>query len=338
MNSLLVVLVVGLLLAVQQQCGPEWESKCQDSEQCDLESKCHDYDLGRWRYVVSAGHDADNGPCLFIGYVPCVGNSTVLCCCSDVQFIVNMSKAVKTRTAARGWLTRSSKRLETLCGAKVKELDKATLIDAIEEFDKKLNALDEAQSSVELESEETVLEADIEQAADFRDEARVPRVQAARLLAALVNEEDDKRSSCGGTSTKVDVKLPKLELPDFSGDPLEWQSFWDQFTAVIHESDMPDVNKFTYLRSLLKGEAKAAIQGLSLTSAHYNDACYLLQQRFGRKERLIFAHIQDLLILNVPKQSKVSLLCKLQDDLQAHDEAWRLWRLRVNNSGSSSPR
>ena len=66
MNSLLVVLVVGLLLAVQQQCGPEWESKCHDSEQCDLESKCQDSDLGRWRYVLSACHDADNGPCFLL--------------------------------------------------------------------------------------------------------------------------------------------------------------------------------------------------------------------------------------------------------------------------------
>ena len=27
-------------------------------------------------------------------------------------------------------------------------------------------------------------------------------------------------------------RLPKLELPRFSGDPLQWQSFWDAFQAA----------------------------------------------------------------------------------------------------------
>ena len=34
----------------------------------------------------------------------------------------------------------------------------------------------------------------------------------------------------------VRVKLPKLELPKFDGDIFNWQGFWDQFLAAIHEN------------------------------------------------------------------------------------------------------
>ena len=30
------------------------------------------------------------------------------------------------------------------------------------------------------------------------------------------------------------AQLSKLSLPTFSGDPLEWQTFWDSFDAAVH--------------------------------------------------------------------------------------------------------
>jgi len=29
------------------------------------------------------------------------------------------------------------------------------------------------------------------------------------------------------------IRLPKLPLPTFDGQPLQWQSFWDAFTAAV---------------------------------------------------------------------------------------------------------
>ena len=52
----------------------------------------------------------------------------------------------------------------------------------------------------------------------------------------------------------TDVKLPKLNLPVFNGDVLQWQSFWDQFVAAVDSTDLPDVSKFSYLRASLEGE------------------------------------------------------------------------------------
>ena len=32
------------------------------------------------------------------------------------------------------------------------------------------------------------------------------------------------------------VRLPKLEIPKFSGDALQWKRFWDQYNATIYSS------------------------------------------------------------------------------------------------------
>ncbi|RUS83530.1 hypothetical protein EGW08_008709 [Elysia chlorotica] len=43
----------------------------------------------------------------------------------------------------------------------------------------------------------------------------------------------------GQENHKQTTKLPKLEIPRYSGDYTEWQPFWDKFTAVIDESNLP---------------------------------------------------------------------------------------------------
>ena len=143
------------------------------------------------------------------------------------------------------------------------------------------------------------------------------RVEATRLLAeALSPQREDGSGGAASVASSVSTpSLPNLELPKFYGTVTQWPSFWDQFEAVVDKSDLPEVSKFTYLQSLLRGEAKAAIKGLSLTSQHYKIACDILQKRYGRKERIIFAHIQDL--MNV-KVSNASSLSALQDELLAH--------------------
>ena len=79
-----------------------------------------------------------------------------------------------------------------------------------------------------------------------------------------------------------------MTLPSFDGDIIEFQCFWDKFSAIIDSrEDLPKVNKFSYLQSLLRGEAKSSLQGLSLTDINYDTAKQLLVKRFGRKEKVI---------------------------------------------------
>jgi hypothetical protein len=45
--------------------------------------------------------------------------------------------------------------------------------------------------------------------------------------------------SVGGNNTvssQVYCKLPKITLPQFTGDPLAWQVFWDQYQVSVHNN------------------------------------------------------------------------------------------------------
>ena len=203
--------------------------------------------------------------------------------------------------ASKGWVVRATKSLNELL--EKPDITVVALNDAIDEFDKRLASFDDIQSELELSIE---TEDCVNKAADFREKARVSRVNAASKLLELTQSDQDAvdKSTCVSTA---DVKLPKLTLPKFSGDVLEWQSFWDQFKVNVHDSDLPVVSKFSYLLSLLQGEAKQAVQGLCMTSDHYKTACKILEDRYGRTERIIFTHIQKLLNITIPSKCSISV-------------------------------
>ena len=78
------------------------------------------------------------------------------------------------------------------------------------------------------------------------------------------------------------ANLPKLTLKSFGGNPIEFQSFWDNFKAAVHENDSLEIiTKFIYLRNYLDGSTLSAIAGLSLTSENYNEAVKTIKDRFG---------------------------------------------------------
>ncbi len=64
------------------------------------------------------------------------------------------------------------------------------------------------------------------------------------------------------------------------------------------------------------------LQGLTLTAANFPIACKMLKERFGKPERIIFAHIQALLNIDMPVKSSgskyISSLWKMQDQLNSH--------------------
>ena len=95
---------------------------------------------------------------------------------------------------------------------------------------------------------------------------------------------------------KVGMKLPTMELPTFSGNPLEWQTFYDHYKVAVHNNaDIPDIQKFTHLRCLLKGGAAAAIEGYDITEDNYRSVIEKLETRFGQPQLINSAHSQRLM-------------------------------------------
>ena len=77
--------------------------------------------------------------------------------------------------------------------------------------------------------------------------------------------------------------LPKLALPTFSGNPLQWQTFWDSFaTAVDNNPHLSGTQKFNYLRSQVQGDMAHVIDGFPLTDINYTHSVELLKEKYGQ--------------------------------------------------------
>ena len=114
------------------------------------------------------------------------------------------------------------------------------------------------------------------------------------------------------------TRLPKLEIPVFTGEPLDWQPFWDCFEAAIHANpSLSAVQKLSYLRAQLRGEAARTIAGLPLTNTNYGHSISLLKYRYGQSQRIINAHVQALLDLPKPV-NKLTSLRLFHDTVASH--------------------
>ena len=233
-----------------------------------------------------------------------------------------MEKAKRKFTSAKGWLTQ----LDKLCVIMLSQIDKGedvTLSEMehlIKNFEDKLSCFEDREEDYEdFIDKENELEEHIRVASEFRSS----KVKSFLKLKEVIRRKVVKKADSPNDSSisleskeRIEAKLPKLELPKFSGDVTQWQSFLDRFNAIIdNRQDISDVNKFTYLLSLLRDEAKACVQGLQLTADNYQTAKELLNKRFGRRETVVFGHIQKLLSMsNSGKQD----LWKLYDELTVH--------------------
>ncbi|GFY41797.1 peptidase M20 domain-containing protein 2 [Trichonephila inaurata madagascariensis] len=105
-----------------------------------------------------------------------------------------------------------------------------------------------------------------------------------------------------------------------SKDISSFPSFWARFKSAVHEnSSLNDVDKFSYLKSVVTSDAELAIRGLTLTSENYAKAIKILEDRFGRKELIVDFHMNRLLNLTpVRKSFDVIALRNLYDQLEIH--------------------
>ena len=69
-----------------------------------------------------------------------------------------------------------------------------------------------------------------------------------------------QNSDLQNSNISVRPRLPRREIPPFSGDPLLFQSFWEIFDGLNHSNTkLAPIKKFSYLKTLLTGKAKDAL-------------------------------------------------------------------------------
>lgn len=166
----------------------------------------------------------------------------------------------------------------------------------------KEGTLADLDNGIEDETPTDELEAEIATTQDYQDRIITLKARVDRLMRTTRDPVSERMSDANSGTVRSEsgqtVKLPKLVIEKYDGDVSQWQEFWSQYETAIHENDaLCKREKFTYLRSYLAGTAARAVAGLSMTDGNYDAAVELLQNRFGRKDIVISAHMSKLLNL-----------------------------------------
>ena len=139
-----------------------------------------------------------------------------------------------------------------------------------------------------------------EQQTEFHVSASVTIARLSALIENYKKERDrpprefstDPSSSNSATSSRM--KLPKLQLPTFTGSYTDWMSLFDLFKASVDSnSHLSNSEKLNYLKACVKGEAARLISSISITDANYNIALTLLKNQY-EKRSIIQAHLQAI--------------------------------------------
>ncbi|XP_049870496.1 uncharacterized protein LOC126369938 [Pectinophora gossypiella] len=141
----------------------------------------------------------------------------------------------------------------------------------------------------------------------------------AELDAKLKIQADQPSTSTEVNKSSSYSKLPDLKLPEFSGNLLEWHSFWDQFTSNIRRRNLNDVDKLLYLKSSLKGDAARLVDGFDTTNRSYKLAVDTLKARYGKDSEIIYAHHKAL--------TMIKRAGNIQESRQTLDEVSRHLRI-----------
>ncbi|XP_046407913.1 uncharacterized protein LOC124172514 isoform X1 [Ischnura elegans] len=120
-------------------------------------------------------------------------------------------------------------------------------------------------------------------------------------------ENNPSRSVCD-----QQVRLPIAELPKFSGDFRDWETFRDLMRSIIVDrNDISDVTKLQYLKGALSGEAADLIRTISVTEQNFMLAWQSLKDYYENTRRSISAHLASLLDLKPMKNESASELRRI---------------------------
>ena len=132
-----------------------------------------------------------------------------------------------------------------------------------------------------------------------------------REIEKLIVDTEYKRKKMEKLQDKSDeittqnIKLPTLELPMFAGKITDRPTFWDSFKSTVHQNEkMSKIDKFKYLLSLLRDEAKDTVRGFNLTENYYEQAIEQLKERYDDEEQIIPNHY--MLLSNAPRCRNVT--------------------------------
>lgn len=118
------------------------------------------------------------------------------------------------------------------------------------------------------------------------------------------------------------LKLRPIEIPTFSGSFKTWPTFSGLFkTMIINNSALDNIQKMSYLKTSVSGEAAKLIANIDVTAENFEKAWKLLIERFENKRAIRNTHME--LLLKLPDM-KVENTGELREHLDKTKECMEL--------------
>ena len=238
--------------------------------------------------------------------------------------VQKLAQLKRSRGAHRGVLTRRATAIRQAGGAL--EDVQATLEFLID----RRKMLTELDSQIQqLIEEDDELDADVDEAADVFLAAE----RAVKWCQARIKELQPPGPSAAATSSSdsLATKLPKLTRPSSSGEYTQWVSFWDELTTLVDSKrDMTNVEKLSYLKLALKGDAAQIVSSLLVTDTNYDIAKRKLEERYNNKRSIVKAHLAAIHALPAIKKESSVELRKLPESTNEHVQALEALGLPVD--------
>lgn len=90
-------------------------------------------------------------------------------------------------------------------------------------------------------------------------------------------------------------QLPKIDLPEFSGEIRQWETFHSLYKSMIHDNaSLTDLEKIHYLVGRLRGPALGICAGISIIGDNYDIVYKALTDRYENKRVLANTYLQQI--------------------------------------------
>ena len=120
---------------------------------------------------------------------------------------------------------------------------------------KKLSVIADLNEKILEKIDENELETDVEESTLFEMKIEKSLTEIEEITKRrFYTKVDDVEPGVENTSfvaphNKIGVKLPKIVMKKFFGEPVLWQQFQETFEATVHNNtSLSDIEKFSYLK------------------------------------------------------------------------------------------
>ena len=238
-----------------------------------------------------------------------------------------MAKVVKLKqqkNAYKTHLTRSINNLKTELQNEVSDINPELLKQYLSQVEMKQERYEKSMLVLQDEDEEADITASMDEMNTMMDQVIGLKVQTEEAMKKKVKsetkEEEEKPKLPDSKAVKVKdrINLPKIQFKTFSGNIEKYQEWSQMFMTTIHNSSLPTVEKFMYLKMSLEENSEPAklIEGYPVTEGNYPQALQELHDAYGDEEIMINHHVSKL--LSLPAQSGPQTLKELYNSVSIH--------------------